>query len=82
MEKKQIKKLSLRKEVVSTLTKEEQGAVHGMGTTSFNSQYNTCSNSGPCCDGTVSLPRSCAQPAHCELQSLGKYCTVTITWKE
>lgn len=72
MEKKQIKKLSLRKEVVSTLTKEEQGAVHGAGTTSFNAGKTTCSNGGPCCTNT--------EPGGgqgCELPSIGKSCLKT-----
>lgn len=68
MEKKQLKKLNLRKEVVSTLTKEEQGMVHGAGTTSFNHR---CSN-GICCTNT--LPGG---GQGCELPSIGKSCLKT-----
>lgn len=67
-------KLSLRKEVVSTLTKEEQNVVKGQGTTSFG---NYCTISNPCCTGESSLPsipRSCNDHAGCHDASLGKYC--------
>lgn len=69
MEKKQLKKLALRKEVVSSLTKEEQNLVKGQGTTSFN---NNCSKSGPCCTNTVS-----GVGQGCELPSIGKSCQKT-----
>lgn len=69
MEKKQLKKLVLRKEVVSSLTKEEQNLVKGQGTTSFNGN---CSKSGPCCSNT--LPGG---GQGCEVPSIGKSCLKT-----
>lgn len=69
MEKKQLKKLVLRKEVVSSLTKEEQGMVHGAGTTSFNGR---CTKTGPCCTNTDP-----GGGQGCELPSIGKSCLKT-----
>lgn len=60
MEKKKLKKLSLKKETISSLTSVEQGHIRGGGTTSFNAN---CSNGFICCDsdGFTSLPKSCCK---------------------
>lgn len=58
MEKKKLKKLNLGKETISNLTPDEQSALAGGGTTSFN---NNCGKTNfTCCGpGSFSLPKSC-----------------------
>lgn len=63
MEKKKIKKLSLRKEGISVLNDIEKSNIKGGITTSFGYGQGECTGF-LCCDTNNSLPKSCV-PGNC-----------------
>lgn len=58
MEKKKLKKLTLKKDVVSNLSRQELSEIRGEGTTSMNYQYGGCTGF-LCCGDSKSLGHTC-----------------------